>query len=121
MNRVQRGFLIGLLAVVVIDVVVAEALVVSQGGGLLSTCRNVVLATAILFFAGGVLLAGGSRVFPIEEGVENSPMFTTPNFGRILRQDRAEQVRGVSDVPLVGVLYGAVLLVVALFLFLLPA
>ncbi len=82
--------------------------------------RTVVLATAILLLAGGVLLAGSSRVFPLKEGVEDSPMFTTPRFRDVLLRDRASQAAGVSEYPVVGVLYGAILLLVAFFLYLLP-
>ncbi len=82
--------------------------------------RVVLSVTAILLFAGGVLLAGSIRVYPIKEGVEDSPVLVPPRPQRILLHDRGDQAAGVSDYPVVGVLYGLILAAVAVLLYLVP-
>ncbi len=121
MNRVQTGFVIVLAVLLAGDLVLAFILALLQDASFVGTARIVVVLTAILLLASGVLLAGSSRIYPIEEGVENSPVFTTPRFREVLLRDRADQARGVSDYPVVGVIYGGIFLLVAFFLYLLPA
>ncbi len=121
MNRVQTAFIVLLAVLLAADFLVSLIMALLQGTGFIGNARVVVLMTALLLLAGGVLLAGSSRIYPAEEGVENSPMFTTPSFREVLLRDRANQARGVSEYPVVGVMYGGILLLVAFFLYLMPA
>ncbi len=119
MNRVQRTVIVLFVFIVVADLLTAEVLTVVHGTGLVTELRDVVLVTAFVLLAQGVLLAGGSRVYPIKEGVEDSPLFTTPSFQRVLLRDRAS--RETSEYPVVGFIYGIILLLVDFALYLLPA
>ncbi len=118
MNPVQRAFVALLAVIVLIDLLTAGVLAVVHRTGLVAQLRDVVLMSAIVLLCQGVLLGRGSRVYPIKQGVEDSPLVTTPTARRILLRDRASQEP--SEYPVVGFIYGVILLVVSFGLFLLP-
>lgn len=119
MNRVQTAFIVLLAAILAADLVLSFVLAAVQGAGFVATARTVSSWATILLLACGLLLAGSTRVSPTQY-LQNSPILATPSFGRVLRQDRATQARGVSDYPVVGILYGLILMVLTFFLYLVP-
>lgn len=118
MNRVQAAFIGVFGFILAADVLLSFLLSWVQRSPFLPAARLVVGGSALLLFASGLLLAGSTPLS--SRGMQNSPVLVTPNFGRLLRNDRADQARGVSELPVVGVLYGLFLMVVTFALYLLP-
>ncbi len=114
-NPVPR-LLLALAGVVLVDMAVAAAAALLGTSAFAAALQLAFLVTGLVLVIGGISLGGSLRNFPSAGSYGSSPVLATSWFSKAQVEDRARRVAERSNLPVVGVVYGFLLLGLATFL-----